>query len=235
MIIDRLVKVALLSCTFSVGGRAQDACDSTAQVRVGRVREQLALNWERALSEATLVLHLRSAGSVCARREVLALLSDRPADAVQRLLVNVARSDPDARVRMLAIRELSASTNPTPELTQFLGELPLALPRREGIPGVVIVKGRVVDSAGRGVPTSVVALTLSSNCVAPPELTLSAVSEADGSFEAAFDRGGRRSPACVEVKLGRSRARATAPSATAGESSRSKSDTVRIELRIAAH
>lgn len=221
--------------TASGGGVTQPAigqCVSPWSERVADVPRRLSQEWVVGISEAMLLLNLRMPGSECARQSVVTMLDPNRQLDIARLIIQVARSDPDPTVRLLAYQQLSRARSGSPELSRFLSDLPSNLPLQQGNPEVVVVLGSLasVDESPAAGP-EVLVRVFADQCRGTPLLSAPLRTDAAKSFEFALRRPDGTTRLCIAGIAGARRGEAMIEATNSRVESRMlRSDTVRLSI-----
>ena len=93
-------------------GRGRNACEIEDDTQSAALNALLNMNGEQALPILKKVLARRDEGSVCLRRKAVFLVSQHESRETERILLDVARTDPDGEVREQAVQWLSQVDSP---------------------------------------------------------------------------------------------------------------------------
>jgi len=105
---------ARAATTISTGsGRGKrDRCDSDDDMQSAALNALQQMNPDKALPILKRVLARRDEGSQCLRRKAVFIVSQNEGTEAERILLDVARSDPDLEVREQAVQWLSQVNSP---------------------------------------------------------------------------------------------------------------------------
>jgi len=90
----------------------RDRCDSDDDMQSAALNALQQMDHDRALPILKRVLARRDAGSQCLRRKAVFIVSQNEGSEAERILLDVARTDPDLEVREQAVQWLSQVDSP---------------------------------------------------------------------------------------------------------------------------